>query len=329
MSTAPGGPTGQPPGALPAHASTAPAAVVVNYEARDALLGCVASLRASGAGQVVVVDNASSDGSLERLAAADPRAVVIPAGRNLGYGTAANLGVARTTSEHVLVCNPDVVAVGDCVAALSRVLDEHPECAVVGPRIDNPDGTRYPSARAFPSWGVAAGHAFLGPVAPGNRWTRRYKMEESEAGEEAPGEPRGGCREAGWVSGACFMARRSAFESLGGFDERYFMYAEDVDLCWRARRAGWSVLYEPAASVVHAQGLSTSRRPVAMTIAHHRSAWRFARRSTGGAERALLPLVALGLAVRLAVSLGRALGHPGSDLDLPEPSDASDASDGA
>ncbi len=328
MSPAPVGPVGHPPGALPGHASSAPAAVVVNYEARDALLACIASLRASGVSQVVVVDNASSDGSLERLVAADPGAVAIPAGRNLGYGTAANLGVARTTSEHVLVCNPDVVAVGDCVAALSRVLDEHPECAVVGPRIDDPDGTRYPSARAFPSWGVAAGHAFLGPVAPGNRWTRRYKMEESEA-EEASGEPGGGCRESGWVSGACFMARRAGFESLGGFDERYFMYAEDVVDGGRARRAGWSVLYEPAASVVHAQGLSTSRRPVAMTIAHHRSAWRFARRSTSGAGRALLPLVALALTVRLAVTLGRALGRPGGELGPPEPRVRSGASDGA
>ena len=105
-----------------------------------------------------------------------------------------------------------------------------------------------------------------------------------------------------WVSGACFVARREALDRLGGFDESYFMYSEDVDLCWRAWRAGWRVAYEPAAAVVHAQGASADQHPYRMIVAHHRSLLRFARRTTTGGRRALLPVVAAGLALRAALA---------------------------
>jgi N-acetylglucosaminyl-diphospho-decaprenol L-rhamnosyltransferase len=98
------------------------------------------------------------------------------------------------------------------------------------------------------------------------------------------------------------MTRRLAFDSVGGFDESYFMYVEDVDLCWRLGRAGWRTRFEPAAEVVHFQGVSTSRRPYRMLVAHHRSLWRFARRSSSGRDRALLPLVAAGLVARCALA---------------------------
>lgn len=278
------------------------ATVVVNRDAGDALLDCVASLRAAGASEVVVVDNASSDGSLERLAAADQAVVLVPTGRNLGYGRAANAGVARTHAEYVLVCNPDLVVDPGALRGLAAALDAEPDCAVAGPRLDNPDGSRYPSARAFPSLTVAAGHALVGLVAPKNRWTRRYRME----GEIAAGSSQA---EVDWVSGACLLARRSAFSSIGGFDEGYFMYAEDIDLCWRIHRAGWRVLYVPAATAVHAQGLSTARHPLRMLVAHHRSTWRFARVSARGPERLALPVVAVALGARLVVSLARALAR--------------------
>jgi N-acetylglucosaminyl-diphospho-decaprenol L-rhamnosyltransferase len=134
----------------------------------------------------------------------------------------------------------------------------------------------------------------------GNPWTRRYRLLGAEQHRE---------RVADWVSGASFLIRRDVFEAVGGFDEAYFMYVEDVDLCWRAHRAGWDVVYEPAARVVHEQGRSTSRHPYRMLVAHHRSILRFANRSTEGRERLLLPLVALALAARLALaSLERLAG---------------------
>ena len=106
-----------------------------------------------------------------------------------------------------------------------------------------------------------------------------------------------------WVSGACFAVRRSAFSSVGGFDEGYFMYVEDLDLCWRLKRAGWRVRYVPTAEVIHTGGVSASRYPYRMLIAHHRSTWRFARRTTRGRSRAMLPAVGVLLLARLGVAL--------------------------
>lgn len=268
-------------------------AVVVNYNARHHLVECVRSLRADGIGEVVVVDNASSDGSAEALAAADPECRFLPTGSNLGFGTAANVGVANTAGGYVLILNPDTVVQPGTTAALAAALDSDAALAVVGPRIENLDGTLYPSARQFPKLGVAAGHAFLGVVWKGNRFTRRYRMLDWDHAAPGPVD---------WVGGACMLVRRTAFEQLGGFDPAYFMYVEDVDLCWRLRRAGWTVGYQPAGRVVHAVGGSSQLAPYRMILAHHWSLLRFANRTTTGPARAFLPAVAAGLAVRTVLS---------------------------
>jgi N-acetylglucosaminyl-diphospho-decaprenol L-rhamnosyltransferase len=268
-------------------------AVVVNYNAGALLAGCVASLREEGIEEVVVADNASTDRSGALLAAADPSARWLPTGANLGYGAAANLGVAATGGRYVLVCNPDVVVEAGAPARLAAALDEEPGLGVVGPRITEPDGTLYPSARVFPKLVDAVGHGLLGLVAPNNRFSRRYKLLDWDHSDRQPVD---------WVSGACFLARRSAWDALGGFDPSYFMYLEDVDLCWRAWRAGWEVGYEPAAHVTHVQGVSTDRHPYRMIAAHHRSLWLFAWRTTGGWRRLLLPLVGVGLVFRAGVA---------------------------
>jgi N-acetylglucosaminyl-diphospho-decaprenol L-rhamnosyltransferase len=268
-------------------------AVVVNYNARDHLLACVRSLRAEGIADVVVADNASADGSVEALAAADPACRMLGTGGNLGYGRAANRGAAATSGDHLLVMNSDAVLAPGALDAMGSALERDERVAIVGPRIERPDGTLYPSARTFPSLVDAMGHAFLGLVAPRNRFTRRYRMLDWDHARFSTVD---------WVSGSCFLTRRSTWNELGGFDESYFMYAEDVDLCWRARRAGWEVAYEPAAVVVHAQGVSADRHPYRMIVEHHRALLRFATRSTTGARRLLLPVVAAGLAVRTVLA---------------------------
>ncbi len=276
----------------------ATAAVVVNYNAGRALLDCVASLEAEPVDDIVVVDNGSGDGSMAALAAACPAVRPILAGRNLGYGAAANLGARSTSAEYVIVCNPDLVAKPGAVKTLAAVLDDRSDVAVAGPMLREESGVVYPSGRDFPGMAEAIGHGFVGIFWGGNPWTRRYRRV---------GQEQHRAREADWVSGAFFLARRRALEEVGGFDERYFMYVEDVDLCWRLHRAGWAVQYEPAAEVVHEQGRSTSQHPYRMLLAHHRSMWRFATETTDGAERALLPLVAAGLVVRLGLAWGEHL----------------------
>jgi N-acetylglucosaminyl-diphospho-decaprenol L-rhamnosyltransferase len=268
-------------------------AVVVNYNARDHLLACIASLRAEGLDDVVVVDNDSSDGSRRALEAADPAARIVATGANLGYGTAANRGAAVAAGPRLLVCNSDVVVEPGAVKSLAAVLDAEPGVGIVGPRIESADGTLYPSPRTFPAMGDALGHAFLGLVAPRNRFTRRYRMLDWD-------HARG--RSVDWVSGSCFLAEREAWDAVGGFDEDYFMYVEDVDLCWRAHRAGWDVAFEPEARVIHVQGVSTDLAPYRMIVEHHRSLLRFHRRSSTGMAAALTPAVAAGLATRAALA---------------------------
>lgn len=273
-------------------------AVVVNYNARDQLVACVRSLRAAGVADVVVADNASDDGSEEALAAADPAARFVRTGANLGYGGGANRGAAAAdpTSTALLVLNPDTVVAPGTVDALCAALEADAGLAVVGPRIENPDGSVYPSARAFPRLVDALGHAFLGPVLPRNRFTRRYRMLDWGHSSARPVD---------WVSGACFLVRRSAWDEVGGFDESYFMFMEDVDLCWRLWRRGWRVAYEPAGRVVHVVGASRARHPYRMQWAHHRSMFRFATRTTTGWARALLPLMAVAMGARLVAECAR------------------------
>ena len=269
------------------------AAVVVNYNTRDHLLACLRSLRADGVIQVVVVDNASVDGSGEALRQDDPGAVLLAMTANLGYGTAANRGVTVADAGYVLILNPDAVIEPGTIKVLAEALDRNPGLAVVGPRMEEVDGSLYPSARCFPNLVDAAGHAFLGLALPSNRYTRRYRMLDRD--HSVPGE-------ADWVSGACLLVRRSAFQAVGGFDESYFMYAEDVDLCWRLRREGWRIGYEPGARVTHSLGASSQQAPYRMILAHHRSLLRFASSTTTGRRRWLLPVVAAGLAVRTVMA---------------------------
>jgi N-acetylglucosaminyl-diphospho-decaprenol L-rhamnosyltransferase len=248
-------------------------AVVVSYNSTADLPDCLRSLRSEGVADVVVVDNDSSDGSVEVAHAVDPEAKVVQTGANLGFGTAANRGVAMATGDHLLILNPDTVVEPGTVKALSEALDRDPGLAAVGPRLENVDGSLYPSVRRFPDLMVAFGHAFLGLVWPRNPATRRYRMLDWDHDQPSASVD--------WVSGACVLVRRSAFDMVGGFDEEYFMYVEDVDLCWRLGQAGWRIGYEPAGRVVH-----------------HRSLMRFVSKYSAGPRRAILPLVAAGLGVR-------------------------------
>jgi N-acetylglucosaminyl-diphospho-decaprenol L-rhamnosyltransferase len=268
-------------------------AVVVNYNAGEYLLECVRSLRADGVADVVVADNSSSDGSDRALAASDANVVILPMGANLGFGTAANRGIAALRTDLVLLLNPDTLVEPGTVKVLADTLDREPRLAAVGPRIENLDGSLYPSVRTFPSITDAVGHAFLGFVKPANRFTRRYRMLDWDHAQP---------RDVDWISGTCMLLRRSAFDAVGGFDEGYFMYVEDVDLCWRLWRAGWRVAYEPAGRVVHTIGVSSELAPYRMIAEHHRSLFRFSVKSLTGSQRLLLPVVAVGLATRTALA---------------------------
>jgi N-acetylglucosaminyl-diphospho-decaprenol L-rhamnosyltransferase len=271
------------------------AAVVVNYNAGRTLVACVASVLAQEtAPELVVIDNASSDDSLAELRQAHPAVRVVQAGANLGYARAANLGIAATGAPVVAVLNPDTLLAPGAGSALVARFAADPELAAAGPQLHNPDGSVYPSARQVPSIVDAVGHGLLFFVWRDNPFTRRYRETDAD-----PGRP----RDVDWVSGAAIWLRRAALDDVGGWDERYFMYVEDVDLCWRLRRAGWRVAYEPAGTVEHLLGVSTASRPYRMIAEHHRSLLRFASVRFTGPRRALLGPAAAFLTARGALAM--------------------------
>jgi N-acetylglucosaminyl-diphospho-decaprenol L-rhamnosyltransferase len=269
-------------------------AVVVDYHAGQALAACIDSLHANGVTDVVVVENGEEGSTPPALAQRD---VVLVAPRlNLGYGRGVNRGVAASSRlEYVLVSNPDVVVHENAVARMMAFLDARADVGLVGPQILRPDGTVYPSQRVFPNFWLAGLHALLSPLWATNPATRRYRSARADGTVD-------------WVSGACFMVRRDVFESVGGFDERYFMFAEDMALCWQVREAGMAVCAVQEATVTHVEGLSRSRESRAMLIAHHRSAMRFEWQTAKGFRRLLAPVATLVLGLRLCVVLisGRA-----------------------
>jgi N-acetylglucosaminyl-diphospho-decaprenol L-rhamnosyltransferase len=277
--------------------------VVVNYEGGVELTECVESLladtSAGGAPDVVVVDNGSRDGSIATLRTRCPTARVVESGGNVGYAGAANRGIAATSTPVVAVCNSDLhLRAGTGAAVLARFDDA--TVGAAGPRIRNPDGSTYPSARAFPSLVDAVGHGLLGLLWPTNPFSRRYRRLDAD-----PGAP----RDADWVSGAAIWLRRRAVDAIGGWDDGYFMYMEDMDLCWRLGRAGWRIVYEPGGEVVHVQGLSTAAAPYRMIVEHHRSVLRFASKRWRGPRRLLLGPTVVYLALRAGlVMVVRAVG---------------------
>ena len=270
--------------------------VVVTFSPGKALEGFLATLRRATVRplDVVLADNGSTDGAPE-LAAAAPDVRLLPTGGNVGYGAAANAGLADLRAGWALVANPDVRFEDGAVDELLAVAARWPRAATVGPAIRTPEGALYPSARDLPSLSTGIGHALLGWVWPANPWTARYRRER-----DIPRE-----RPAGWLSGSCLLVHLEAFHSVGGFDPAYFMYFEDLDLCHRLAAADWQSVYVPSAVVAHVGGHSTQRHKRAMVRAHHRSAYRYLARQYAGARWApLRALLGVGLGVRYVLSLG-------------------------
>ncbi|MGX7827760.1 glycosyltransferase family 2 protein [Actinokineospora sp. 24-640] len=241
---------------------------------------------------VVLADNGSTDGAPEAAARAWPNVELVRTGGNLGYGGGANRGVAALPAEYgwVVVCNPDLEWQPGSLDTLLDATRRWPRGAAFGPLITEPSGAVYPSAREVPSLGKGIGHGVLGRVWPANPWTRAYKQSAADVRE----------RVAGWLSGSCLLLRRSAWDSVDGFDSRYFMYFEDVDLGERLARAGWQNVYVPSAEVMHIQGVSTAKVSSRMLAVHHESAYRFiADRHQGPLWAPVRGAVRAGLALRL------------------------------
>jgi len=246
--------------------------------------------------RVVLVDNGSTDGAPEAAAAAHTDVELLRTGENVGYGAAANRGIAGLGPEvgWVVVANPDIGWTPGALDELLAAGQRWPRAGALGPLIREPSGVVYPSARLLPSLLHGAGHAALAKVWPANPATRAYRQSDTEVVE----------RTAGWLSGSCLLLRRTALDSVDGFDPRYFMYFEDVDLGDRLGLAGWLNVYVPSAEVIHTGGHATeANRDVSkrMLGEHHRSAYRYlADRHRGLRWAPLRAVLRAGLKARAA-----------------------------
>jgi N-acetylglucosaminyl-diphospho-decaprenol L-rhamnosyltransferase len=252
---------------------------------------------------VVMADNGSTDGAPEEALERHPNARLLRTGANLGYGTAVNRAVAEyladpaTDSEFFVVANPDVLWGPRSIDAMLEAAARWPRAGALGPLIRDPDGSVYPSARHQPSFVRGGMHAVVGPIWKSNPWTAAYRQERTEPSE----------RPVGWLSGSCLLLRRAAFEQVGGFDERYFMYMEDVDLGDRLEAAGWLNVYVPTAEILHDKGHSTGRDPARNLAAHHASTYTFlADRHRGRWQAPLRWAFKSALAARSRLVVGKA-----------------------
>jgi len=253
------------------------AAITVSYGSLDVLPALLASIPAASVGPVLVIvaDNKAqaADNALE--VSREFSAQYVPLPENVGYGSAINAAAKGLPAsiEWILVVNPDVVLGAGSIDALVATTDEDAAIAAVGPMTLTSDGDVYPSARSVPSLRTGVGHALFVNLWLDNPWTRAYRNDTTAAPVR---------RDAGWLSGACVLVRRTVFDRLGGFDEGYFMYFEDVDLGFRIGKSGYRNVYEPGAVVTHTGAHSTTMESGRMISAHHDSARRFLSRKYSG-----------------------------------------------
>jgi GT2 family glycosyltransferase len=224
------------------------ACVVVTYDALPWIEQCLASVAGI---ETVVVDNGSSDGTVDVVRDRFPQVRLIESS-NDGLAAGWNRGIAETASEHVLVLNADAWLVEGALTRLVAAADRHPRAAAIGPRLSNPDGSLQRSVRGFPTtWRLATEYLYLRKLAPWSRALNSFYGAGFDHGRERVVE---------WVMGACFLLRRSAYDDVGPFDERFFLFSEEVDWMRRATDRGWSVVFTPDARCVHVGGAAHGGR---------------------------------------------------------------------
>jgi GT2 family glycosyltransferase len=240
--------------------------VIVSWNARQHLQKCLRSIANTCTGvshEVIVVDNASSDASLEMVRAEFPDVRVIANTDNVGYGTANNQGTDVAQGRYFALVNSDIEVFAGTLQRLVAFMDANPDVGVLGPRVLNADGTLQPSCRTFPSlrsWLFRA--LALDTTFPRSPWFGDQFMTNWSYGE---------VRDVDILSGCFWLIRRSAHEQVGGLDTRFFMYAEDMDLCLRHRQAGWRVTFLPDAEIIHYGGASSATAPVRFWIEQQRA----------------------------------------------------------
>jgi GT2 family glycosyltransferase len=283
--------------------------VIVSFNCRELLLGCLESLRKEAhhlTCEVIVVDNASNDGTVEAIRERHPEVQLLRSPHNRGFAWASNRGLEHASGNHLLLLNPDTVVPPHALARAVRALEERPRVGMLGCKLVLPDGSLDKACkRGFPT-PLSSLYYFTGVtrLAPRSPRFAQYTAGHVDEDETAVVEA---------VNGAFMLVRREAVDAVGLLDERYWMYMEDLDWCYRFSQRGWSVLYWPEVEVVHVKGGSSGRhRRWRANYAFHRGMWLFYR--THYAPTRPFPVTALvwvGIWSKLAVSAVRSAERRG------------------
>ena len=271
--------------------------VIVNWNTRDILRDCLRTIYDQTrhvAFEVIVVDNASQDGSPDMVRSEFPQAHLVANSTNVGYAAANNQGIKIAQGRYLLVLNSDTLILDRALDKMVDFADAHPQAGVLGCRVRNRDGTLQPTCFMFPSaLNSLLSALYLNKLFPRSRFFGREAMTWWG---------RNDVREVQVVTGCFLFLRREALEAVGCMDERFFMYAEETDWCYRFKKRGWQVLFTPAAEIVHLGGQSTAQRSAEMLVQLRLSILKFVRKNQGAAAWAVVCLnTILFLALRVPV----------------------------
>jgi len=249
--------------------------IIVNWNVKELLRECLNSIQGQFGGlngEVIVVDSASSDGSQAMVKEEFPWVRLIASDENLGYPRGNNLGITASSGRHVLILNPDTVLLNNTLPVMVDYLNNHIDVGVVGPQLLNPDGSVQSSRRRFPTLLTGLFEStWLEPLVPDSLLSRYYVLDLPDDEEN----------DVDWVTGACMMVPRRILDHVGLFDEAYFMYSEELDLCRRVCVAGWRIVYLPEAQVVHHVGKSSEQAVTARHVNFQQAKLRYFRKHHG------------------------------------------------
>lgn len=247
--------------------------IIVSYKVKDHILSCLSSIfenRADWPLEVILVDNNSKDSTVDMIKDDFKNVIIIENDRNLGFAVANNQGLKKATGEYILFLNPDTKVLPETFDKSIAFLENNPEAGAVGCRILNPDGTLQYSCKSYPSfWNYFFESTFLYKLFPKNRWIGKFYMTNFDYAE---------VKEVDVVSGAYLLMRSRLLEEIGGWDERFFIYSEETDLCYRIKKSGKKIYFIPQAQIIHWGGKSTSQSPVEMFKQDHKSRYLFMRK---------------------------------------------------
>ena len=250
--------------------------IIVNWNARDPLHNCLKSIyEYSGEEdyEIIVVDNASTDGSVEMVKKAWPGVILAENPENVGFARANNIGIRQSTGQYVCLANSDVTVLGGCIGNLVEFMDRNPRVGMAGARILNPDLTLQPSCRHFPTiWNNLCQTLALNHLFPKSRFFSGPFMNYW---------PHDEVRKVDVISGCFWMVRRKAIEEVGLLDEDFFLYGEDIDWCRRFHATGWDVIFYPGVEVIHVGGASSSNAPIKFYIEMKRADLQYWRKHHG------------------------------------------------